>query len=58
MQRVIINTEDERIVIENVSKVEANLAFDMFENKIVIHMGRKKRTFKQYQIINMVVENM
>lgn len=57
MQKVTIDTEDERIIIDNVSKVDMDMAFDMFENKIVIYSKGKKRTFKQYEIIHMLIED-
>lgn len=58
MQRVTIDTDDGRIVIDNVSKVDIDMAFDMFENKIVIYSENGKRTLKQYEIIHILIEDM
>jgi hypothetical protein len=53
---VKVQMDDELKVFEGVTKVEGMLAFDMFENKIIIHQGEQKTTFKEYEIIDIIIE--
>lgn len=53
---VKVQMDDGLKVFEGVTKVEGMLAFDMFENKITIHQGEQKTTFKEYEIIDIIIE--
>lgn len=53
---VTMQMEEEVKCFKDVTKVETFCAFDMFENKIVIHQGKKKTTFKQYEVIGYEVK--
>lgn len=54
--KVTVQMDDVVKFFENVTKVETFLAFDMFKNKIVIHQGKKKTTFKQCEVIGYEVK--
>jgi hypothetical protein len=56
MQKVKMIIDEEEVIIENVYKVEIDMCFDMFENKIIIHTKDGKKKFKQYQINHMTIE--
>lgn len=53
---VTVKCDDVIKFFKNVTKVQTFLAFDMFENTIVIYQGRKKTTFKEYEIIGFEVK--
>lgn len=57
MQKVTIQTDESCIVIDDVSKVEITMLFDMFSNDIKIFTPNGIRKFKQYEIINMIIED-
>lgn len=54
--KVIIQLEDAVKYIDNVSKIETILAFDMFDNEIKIRQGERETVFKQYEIYGFEVE--
>lgn len=58
MQKVIIQKDESNIVIENVSKVEIDMVFDMFSNEIKITSKDGTQKFKQYEINSMTIEDM
>lgn len=56
MKTVIIETDKNHFEIDNVKKIEMNIAADMFNNKIKITTENgKTRTFDEYEINSMVV---
>ena len=54
--QVIVQFDEEQKTYENVTKLQGLCAFDMFENKIVIHQGKKKTRIKQCEVISFEVK--
>lgn len=54
--KVTVQCDDVVKFFNDVTKVETFLGFDMFENKIVIHQGKKKTTLKECKINGFSVE--
>lgn len=50
-------THDEQITFKDVTKVKIDTAFDMFTNKIEIFQGKKKTTFKEYELFDMTIKS-
>ena len=48
--KVVVQCDDVVKFFEGVTKVQTFLHFDMFENEIIIHQGKKKTKLKQWEI--------
>lgn len=55
--KVTVQMDDVVKFFKGVTKIESFLGCNMFENTIVIHQGKKKTIFKQYEIIGFEVKS-